>query len=99
MWKIALAALQFDARSPIVTSGHVTAAVWPEAGAGMIVVETGLKYAFSTAPAPVMAKEGQASPRPSRHHHHSRRHPRLCALTSPKPGLTHGASPALRMLH
>lgn len=55
-----LAAMPFDAGAPISTSGHVTTAVWPEDGPGMIVVETGdgLKYAFSTAPVPVMAKQG-----------------------------------------
>lgn len=55
-----LVALPFDAGSPIATSGHVTAAVWPESGVGMILVQTGdgLKYAFSTAPVPVLAKQG-----------------------------------------
>ena len=54
-----LAALPFDG-GPISTSGHVTAAVWPEGGIGMIVVQTGdgLKYAFSTAAVPEMAKQG-----------------------------------------
>lgn len=55
-----LAALQFEPSAPVSTSGHVTAAVWPESGPGMIVVQTGdgLKYAFSTATVPAMAKQG-----------------------------------------
>jgi hypothetical protein len=55
-----LAAMTFDANTPIATSGHVSAAVWPEGGTGMIVVETGdgLKYAFSTASVPVLSKQG-----------------------------------------
>jgi hypothetical protein len=55
-----LGGMAFDANAPIATSGHVTAAVWPEGGVGMIVVETGdgLKYAFSTAGVPEMAKQG-----------------------------------------
>lgn len=55
-----LAGMQFEPSSPISTSGHVTAAVWPENGPGMLVVETGdgLKYAFSTATVQFMAKQG-----------------------------------------
>ena len=55
-----LAAMQFEPSALISTSGHVSTAVWPESGPGMLVVETGagLKYAFSTAAVPDMAKQG-----------------------------------------
>ena len=57
---IELAAMSVASHAPVMTSGHVTTLVWPEEASGVIVVQTGdgMKYAFSTAPVPVLAKQG-----------------------------------------
>jgi len=56
-----LAAMQFDANSPITIRGRVSILVWPEGTSGMVVIEAsqgGEKYAFSTARVANLAKQG-----------------------------------------
>ena len=56
-----LAAMPFDASSPVTMRGRVSTLVWPQGTSGMVVMETdqsGHRYAFLTARVPDMAKQG-----------------------------------------
>ena len=56
----AMSTMSFDATAPVTVHGRISTLVFPEGSSGLMMVQAGdgLRYVFSTAGVPAMAKQG-----------------------------------------